>query len=430
MSILIRPPSLVRKDTTVFSKMQKKATSFNDMINLKKNDWDSSISFLLDALNKKTTGSIIMPNNGNFINKCLHNHIKINPDNTVTNNLVPEQLKIFTMGGVSYSAYGKFFEELAHVPMESVAPRTHDWDIVICVDDFNDEILEYFKNISISFANNIYTNFSPSSYFSSFLDIDTTVGSYNREARETTYYVHPSKKIELTYIKTKKYLNFRLNLALGIDGVYEKNHIVEIVLWNKLSKLSNSINTINVLELKTGTKYFVPELNNLINYSLIAIINRSSDSYKFAKCRQDYSRIKYICDTYSIMPAALKEKLGNLTDVCLLLEQFADKLRQCSTTLTDDEYDIIKKRLVDNPEYIAHIEENKKELRGIVQKFFTESAYEEDIEDTIDEVEDKKEDETIDEKEDEIDDVPMNYYTKYIKYKNKYLNLKNAFLTP
>jgi len=80
----------------------------------------------------------------------------------------------------------------------------------------------------------------------------------------------------LVYIKTKKYLNFRLDLALDIDGVYEKNHIIEIVLWNKLSNLSNSINTINVLELKNGIKYFVPELNNLINYSLIAIINRSS----------------------------------------------------------------------------------------------------------------------------------------------------------
>jgi hypothetical protein len=416
MSIPIRPP-LVRKDTTVFSKMQKKATSFNDMINLKKNDWDTTISFLLDALNKKATGSIIMPDNGNFINKCLHNHIKINPDNTVTNNLIPEQLKIFTMGGASYSAYGKFFEELGHIPMESASPRTHDWDIVICVDDFNDEILEYFKNISISIANNIYTNFSQSSYFSSFLDIDTPVGSYNKETREVTYYVHPSKKIELVYIKTKKYLNFRLDLALNIDGVYEKNHIIEIVLWNKLSNLSNSINTINVLELKNGIKYFVPELNNLINYSLIAIINRSSDSYKFAKCRQDYSRIKYICDTYSIMPSGLKEKIGNLTDICVLLEKFADKLRHCSTILTDDEYDIIKKRLVDNPEYIAYIEENKKELRELVEKFFSESAYEEDIEDVINEV-------SYDQ-----DDEPMDYYKKYIKYKNKYLNLKNASST-
>ena len=388
-------PQLVRQNTTTFAKMLPKASSFNDVINLKKGQWDRFISGLNDNIISAAL-DITNPFN-NFIDKCEATQHKIEANGTQTITINNNFPKVFMLGGSAFSAYGKYFENLGHSSMEMNAPRTHDWDIVISLNqEITEPIIELIREGLIKFIKqNINTVIDPS-YLVHFEDIQQV-----EEEKEHTIYIHSTNKIEVTILRNKKYINFRINMALNIEGTYVKDHLVEFVLWPNTSQFNKGITKINYLSTNNGLNYAVPIVRDLVLLTTRAIINRSLIPHIMAKCRQDYARLKYLCEALILGGESLAS--FNTGNICNIASQITGMLQQCSLNLSDENFSALQQEML-QPETQIKLTKNKEDIEQMLRTHLNES-------------------ETI-----LFFKNISSYETKYLKYKQKYLALKKAFI--
>ena len=385
-------PSLVRQNTISFAKMKPHATFFNDAINLKKNEWDSFVtnlnSALFDAANNPANLFY------NLVAKCVGNRFIISQTGEKSSVIGENIPKIFMLGGAAYSAYGTFFANMGHHTMETVAPRTHDWDIIICVNVLNEETEKTFGLEFIKFLEENIGVFEQS-YLERFQDLDSNVGDIDN--REQVAYVHPSKKFEITVLRNKNYINLRLNMAILMDGRKTKTHVIEFVLWGPSSQFYDGISEINILTTSNGLNYMVPIISDLVLLTTRGIINRGKRPGVMAKCRQDFARLKYLCEALN-----LSDELSELLkkgNSCNIASEILSFLRQCSAELSDEQFKAIGEEassLSDISEIAEKIETNLSPMLDERQKILFYPKAE-----------------------------SSSYYeTKYLKYKQKYLALK------
>lgn len=390
MEISSVPPRLVRQNTMGFAKMKPHATYFNDAINIKKNEWDYFVTNLNLELIKAANDTTNKFHD--ILIRCVGNRFIINQAGEKTTETIPDFPKIFMLGGAAYSAYGKFFANMGHHTMETVAPRTHDWDIVVCVNDLSEETVRLFGLGLVTFIEQNISLIEQSNYLDMFENLDSRVGEIID--KEQIAYVHPSNKIEVSVLNKKTYVNLRLNMALNINGRKMKTHIVEFVLWGPSSHFYDGIDEINILSTSDGMTSTVPIISDLVLLTTRGVINRGTSAGIMAKCRQDFARLKYLCDTLNLSDElSVLLKKGNACDIA---SEVLAYLKQCSAELSDDEFNIIEEeaRGTDRSSIVTEMESKISPLLNRREKILF------------------------------LPKVASSYESKYLKYKQKYLALK------
>jgi hypothetical protein len=387
--------NLLRQDTQNFARMMPKATIFNDVIESRKEQWDKFVS----ALNNSVINAALDNSNpfSHIIDKCTGTSYTIDSSGVQIINEHENFPKIFLVGGGAYSAYGKYFENLGHTTMEQKAPRTHDWDIAICLQvEITNSIIKLFKDNLIKFIEQNINIVIDSTYLLSFVDIDQGISI----GKEASIYLHSTKKIELTILQNRRYTNFRINMALNIKGVYTKGHLIEFVLWTDTSPYKMAITKLNYLTTTNGITYVVPIVSDLVLLTVRAIIERSLKPYTIPKCRQDYSRLKYICEALSL-GGVLLEKF-NIGSICNIASYIISMLPQCTINLSEKDFSDLKEQ-ISQPEKQTELEKNKNK---IIQYLKDNLHSREQL---------------------LVFSDQLSYETKYLKYKQKYLMLKNFY---
>jgi hypothetical protein len=284
----------IRRQITIDdARMEPKAHTFNDLINSKRLVWNSFIDNLLSDLNTiPAVFEQIQTIPGFIINvdeyERTHN----------MNNLFryeDSQKMMYNLGGSCYMSYDVMIQKLntlagnaGYVSLVNDIPRTHDWDVSIKMKD-RTNFIEVERLIETYFATKVhafYPQIATNNYLDNFANIsDNALLERGEDLIEVI-----NNKIELTKsVKARKYINFRLNLVANIPNVgFKKNHIVEFIFWF-IKPPQTITKTVKIL-VNNITHYCILPIE-LIKANLIAIINRSVNPGKYAKCRQDYFRL-------------------------------------------------------------------------------------------------------------------------------------------
>ncbi len=407
---------LTRSITIGEAFMENKSHTFNDLINQKRTEWNRVISSILNKI---------------ILDTDLQSYFNINPNNYIIDfKLVGDKYNlsirhetipiIYYAGGGAYIEYDNLINKInmnrgiTILPLADEAPRTHDWDISFVLKPelkINNDIFirkmyeilqrEMTEKYSILNGDDDYmNNFEPISVMP------------NLEHGEKLLFII-NNKIEVSYISRKQYINIRLNLVARVDTEYKKNHIVELVFWKTepMQKI-NQIIKVNLDEYS----YYVPLPINLIKSNLISLINRSIIPDRIAKCRQDYFRIRGIISRFETIydVPELENILVDLRYVTDFLDTLNDIIPQCITsTKTREIFNTIIENIRANP---ARGEQIKRLLLIYYDYYINRIELEKEIKfgltDLLKVLPPVKQESDY-------------FQKKYLKYKEKYLQLKN-----
>lgn len=272
-----RTSTTPRGDSANTAFMNEKSTKFRDiMLNNKAEQfWDLSVGWLLCVglqkipLLRKTLFSIDA-NIFTYKNKEDGIQLFLKKKNMFVTIL---------LGGAGYRGITSFVSNALQndsLKAETSAPRSHDFDISFGVNNFKKNINDIQNTVCqflIIFLNMLFNEFEEKMdnfWTKKHLDADgkeiffiplSEVESHS--SREIKLWTHKSGLLQITMLKTKKYINIRTNIAIQyIDNSgnpkKELDHIVELVFWD----MAGTEGTVTLLQkIKTDNSMF-----NILGY--------------------------------------------------------------------------------------------------------------------------------------------------------------------
>ena len=348
------PPALAATRTAV-AFMDPKATNFNEVINLKRKEWYSLVNHLIIE--------IILALGPGAFNKAQENYV-LNIEDQTYKIIRGDQSQplVYFLGGSAYTSYDDAINKVIKrkydidLPLiKNNAPRTHDWDVSFSlIKDIDEEtkrkIKDVLPNLILNTVRTHYDRLANKDYFTrNFKQIIVkTAAEVEAEAaaalaagtqiRREVQLAVINNYIELSKIETGKFVNYRISLAKEIDNEIHQNHIIELSLWKKLP-MQNLTRTVTVV-MDDGMQHYLPHPYDLIKSNIISIINRSTMSYKYPKCRQDYMRIKFFITklSYFIGLQPFQQILTPLLDNLIkYIKKIEPAIPQCIKFLSYDE---------------------------------------------------------------------------------------------
>jgi hypothetical protein len=435
MSSPPKHPLLVRTLTTKTGLMDPKATNFNESINLKRKIWYKIIHKIILMI-KTDLGNESFNTSKSLIFDTSRDTIEEKIDEPL----------IYILGGAAYASYDEAINEIIKrkegLDLDVItdhAPRTHDWDVSFClkngVDIMFKETIKRFpskiKDILLEHYDELNGDeFIDEGYFSSNFDKITVIDDAEEEedyfddldsdspvseAKSFTFkeqvYDIVNEYIEISFLNTKTFQNIRINLQKTIDGKIEKNHIIELVLWTE--KPRQDI-TYTVQFKIDDSVHYLPNPYDLFKSNVISMINRSVNNKKYAKCRQDYMRLNYmIGKIYKLEPHApfnglISPFIKNLIEYVNSIEPI---IKQCYQNIPTELDRISIEYDMSNSDF--------RKIKKLLHIMYSYSVIKNEI---IDELKTDPFFKRLTSSTDILDD---NDLRKYLKYKTKYLKLKN-----
>jgi len=340
--------------------MEPKATVFNDVINLKRSIWYLLVNEII-ILIKTHLGP-------DAFNKAKENYLLNTRDDSII--IRKEEPLIYFLGGSAYTSYddaiNKVIKRKKSIDLPLIknnAPRTHDWDVSFSLKKDIDEatnskvmndlprlieakIREHFDRLN---ADRYFeTNFSKIIKKKP-VDTEPYTDEEELDSEKKMYKEIPisviNDYIELSYIETSRFVNYRISLEKNIGSEIHKNHIVELNLWKKLP-MQNVTRTVEFVI--DGIPHYLPYPYDLFKSNIISIINRSTNKKKYPKCRQDFMRLNFIITKISYFNGLqpFQQILTPLLDNLIkYLKTIEPAISQCIKMLTADEKRKIEARI-------------------------------------------------------------------------------------
>ena len=341
-------PPLLRREHTNDAKMLPKASDFNEKIHMRYDDWNNKIGRIMSELCEMQYPNDNPLDPPKYIINRGHGYklSKRHSEDGETRRIIEDDEnmpQIFLLGGNAIAGYINFFSDLYPHQVSShdntklyqdsmafVAPRSHDWDISVCADGFEhtSEFTSYLK----ATCQNLYRSLNVDGY----IDDNFVLVGFSLERNEKRLYMHRSGKMEVTYIRNRRYYNFRFNMAITTtDGQHEKDHIIELILWRD-DALCKSHNRPYRLILN-DTSIYVASPSVLVENALKAIQSRGTIRSRFAKCRQDVKRIASLVRIIDRYQSPLK--IYNWNRIKTMFRKYRYIYKHCfKDTLTPDEF--------------------------------------------------------------------------------------------
>lgn len=418
--------ALQRSMTVDSAYMEPKAHVFNDLINSKRLEWSRFVSVLIDKLLENVElKNMLKKNEHNY----LVNYAPTAHGRIVINTREEKSPLIYYLGGSAYMAYDDIINKIntdrgiPSVPLSQEAPRTHDWDISLQlkpelgVRDRN--IIPLVTPILHRVIREQYDRLNQNNYFNNFENI-SALPALEHDEKELNYDSRPhthviNNKIELSFLSTDVFINFRLNLVARIGTEIKKNHIIELIFWKKGGEsLPQDINQIVKINLDTYA-YYVPLPIDLIKSNLASLMNRSVRVDRVAKCRQDYFRMMGIIRKFESI-----QDIPQLSSIIIDFDYVKEFLRnishivpQCVDPIENSQ---LFKDILTNLKTIPNRGKDQLKLLQYYYDFFITRV---ELERTIS---------GRPVRPAAAASLSGGYKTKYLKYKQKYLELKtNGF---
>ena len=247
-------PVLTRMDTITGAHIHGEARPFNDILNKNKKGWDQAVFGLLtDFSNKIVAKSAELPNNGSFVDMVDATIVRSDNSGKLTFN-EDKRPKVWLLGGGAYNSYSSFLKKDESVQIDKYAPRTHDYDINICINTelSNSNESEFVKTLGAYLTNKLnemYTILNKDNYIETNFENVSNITDQKIRRTDEIIFTHPSGKMELTVYGRNKYKNFRINMAIKLpDGRYFYDHIVELIFHQNRDTECPNMRHINVLE--------------------------------------------------------------------------------------------------------------------------------------------------------------------------------------
>jgi len=328
---------------------------------------------------------------------------------------------VYLKGGMAYKAYDMFLTLKNDIDIKT--PKTVDYDIIYYIDKLNDEKEIHIIDFIVQFIIKNYIILNKNNYI--IKNFDTIDETNSLQQDESKKIIHLNKiKLE-EYEKIIKIVNnkvlitmykhprYRFNMSLRVSVF--KNDILERILditFTEEEDTFKKINTLNIIKVNKSSQelyqHIVPDVNSLLQMSLLSLINRGTSPILYSKCQKDYFRIKYLID---------------------LLENFKDMNPRLTVGFTIGIFTPILNYIISLvPHCIKYID--KEDINtNYFAKFPDQHMIREIIRDIIYDLKDRE----IDKKKEIIDSLykrtTVNEYLernkrKYLKYKQKYLELK------
>ena len=241
--------------------------------------------------------------------------------------IVKDYPKIYVIGGSSYNAYDAFINikdntsiNNTSINIESVAPATHDYDILIALTQLNEKnyiiiltyliekLKKYIRVLSLgAYLEGVFKPFNQTDINK----IEKDMGS-NRHHECFIEYEDESQQNKKSYLEVNiqkstlrpdlqyDYINIRCSVKIKeaiIENGEKKSFerifdIFEFNLTNN-SFIEIPIKCIIVLNSQNRITYRVPDAHSLCKLGIYSLIRRGLDKRYIIKCRQDYKRVNY-----------------------------------------------------------------------------------------------------------------------------------------
>ncbi len=340
--------------------------------------------------------------------------------NNVIKHYDPEYPAIYITGGSAYMAYDKFLLK-DKSQINRVTPKTVDYDITCCVNNFDTESLKKFilfiTTTNYNFLNDLYIKDNFDDIRQDHIKLEeheSLIGVLNNKLIITSYQ-HPKYKTSITF----RFTLVRFDFIERIVDLY----------FTTQEEVFNKVKQINIINIGNNIYHNVPECTSLIKLSLLSLINRGNNNRLYKNCIKDYMRLKYFFDLLNKQTEIVRNTLGytnivgkDNTVYKQIFDFIAQFLPHCSKKISDSEINI--NFFNELPSRAADL--FKLQLASILdsQDPPTKDVFEEYKTKINKYIESSKLMEYINKhtvKQTGGNDI---YYSKYLKYKKKYLALK------
>jgi hypothetical protein len=390
---------------------------FNDLIEIGYDNWKEFIYILQKDISIKCA-----LHKNKFINDITIKEIKNIP-------------AIYISGGMAYKIYDDYLlEKFPENDMKifDYSPRTTDFDITVCIENFGQ--LRKFNENSIGeylhqLLEKYYIVLNKNDYIArNFVDMNIYIETINLlypleraplgQSPKTEQIVgYVQNKLLITVLSERGRTNFRISVGIeDASHTLKLEHIVELIFTTE-DLPYKSIKEIKMLDFKpspTPLFMLVPDINSLILLTLTAIVNRGLSKNKYTKCKKDYLRLKFLFNKlHSITNAQLIKHIGyipqvNGIDLMYIFDYIISIIPHCSRLIPSESISLF----FDKFPFIQAIKDgllyiiNNINNIEIVDIFTRES---------------RQINELIELYNKQLDKKMLN---KYMKYKNKFLNLR------
>ena len=353
--------------------------------------------------------------NLNILGKNMYQLDSLSP--TVSFKEVSNEPAIICLGGSAYKIIDDLFKLFVGVNlpnMRDIAPRTNDFDMLICVSDITKASKDTLVRLVFDYINN-----SPLASMTGLLQFSDNVVI---PSKEKLVGISDNKLFQVTTISKSTFFNVRININVPGKGA---THLFEIILWNNERKSEcKTLLPLKIIDNVDPSKFvIIPTIPDLIENTNRVIYLRGK--YNYGKCRQDFLRAKWLYSTMEILFSqgvlndSYHQIFGSIAFFNQLrtqLDKISNDLKHCNTS-----YMAIDKTLDElQSEYNMFIDQKLQDHyvnREEANRMFTPKN--EPFKDEEDEDPYSKKYNTYKNKN-QID----TYFSKYCKYKLKYINLK------
>jgi hypothetical protein len=346
-------------------------------------------------------------NDLNILEKNVYQLDSITPN--ISFREVLNEPMIICLGGSAFKILDDLFElfidDVDLINMRDIAPRTNDFDMMICVSDITEDTKGILTSLVYNFINN-----SPLASMSGLLPFSDNVVI---PGKETMIGLSDNKLFQVSSISKRTYFNVRININVPGKGA---THLFEIVLWNnnKKSECKNLI-PLKIVDHVDSSKFvIIPTIPDLIENTNRVIYLRGK--FNYGKCRQDFLRVKWL---YLTMEKLFNSGLVNdsyqsifgsiafFNKIKAQINKISDDLKHCNTSYSSIDQTLNQLQSEYNL-YIDQILQDNYTNRDIVNKLFTP----------------KNEPFKDEEDEDPYNKKYKTYFDLYQKYKYKYITLR------
>lgn len=227
---------------------------------------------------------------------------------------------IILLGGSALTLLSNKFNFYSNNELEQLsknAPRTSDFDVSICLNEFNKITIDSIYNLIINFLLN-NDEIQQLLYLLDEFDINKN----NKNKNEDILNYILDNKIQITAVKGQNNYNIRINILINS----KRNHLYELILRKK-KDFSCDFNSLITFDNIIG----IPNIyQKTINYARI-IFRRSRKN--LSKCRQDYARFEWLIKfckwlLYSGKPQEII-KLVNYIEIKKIYNLLRNELKFC-----------------------------------------------------------------------------------------------------
>ncbi len=335
----------------------------------------------------------------------------------------------YLKGGMAYKAYDKFLTLKNDIDVKT--PVTIDYDIVCCIEQINESIELQITDFIIGFMTHNYQILNNNNYINNNFDMIDETNSLPESSRNKLIHLNKikldsnekiirliNKKILITLFKyppnprlphiPPPFLSLRISVHKNniLERIFDMTFTIEREPFEKVKSL-------NILEVDNFNGmpclHIVPDVTSLIQMSLVSLINRGTTFNLYKKCQKDYVRTKYLIDLVESFKGNGRLHLGYVFGTARNnLEYIISILPHCKKNISEED---VRTNFFDK--LVGSIT-----VREIVREIIYGNLRTKELEEKKVIIQQLLRDNNV------YDYVERNK-RKYLKYKQKYLELKN-----